>query len=49
MFADGDVSGALRDSSSSDGLVKQSDDNVRALRDKKIKHSLSPRNLILDA
>ena len=43
-FADGDVSGAVRELSSSDGLAMQSEDTVRALRDK---HPPAPRDLMM--
>jgi len=43
-FADGDVSGAVRELSSSDGLAKHCEETVRALR---LKHPPAPRDLLL--
>ena len=43
-FADGDVSGAVRELSSSDGLAKQSGETIRALKDK---HPPAPRDLMM--
>ena len=43
-FADGDVSGPVRELSFSNGLAKQSEDTIRALRDI---HSPAPRDLMM--
>ena len=43
-FADGDVSGAVRELSSSDGLARRSEETVRALR---LKHPPAPRDLMM--